>query len=70
MVVDMAGRTNRAKRPPVASDAIVVLDLCCRLKSQVLMPVIRRHPTNQRGACRLAERAAGGVIRVGSGCRR
>ena len=26
MVVDMAGRTNRAKRPPVPSDAIVVLE--------------------------------------------
>ena len=68
MVVDMAGRTNRAKRPPVASDAIVVLDLCCRLKSQVLMPVIRRHPTNQRGACCLGEaRRRWGVIRVGMG---
>ena len=55
MVINMAGRANRAKRPPVASDAIVVLDLCCRLKAQVLMPVIRRHPTYQLGACCLGE---------------
>ena len=53
MVIDMTRRANRAKRPPIASDAIVILDLRRRLKGQVLMPVIRRHPANQRGAGRL-----------------
>ena len=53
MVIDMTRRANRAKRPPFASDAIVIFDLRRRLKGQVLMPVIRRHPANQRGAGRL-----------------
>ena len=65
MVINMAGRANRAKRPPVTRDAIVVLDLCCRLKGQVLMLIICRHPTNQRGASRFRQtRRRRGVVRV------
>ena len=59
MVIDVAGGTNRAQCPAGTRDAIVVLDLVYRLKSQILMPVIGRHPANRRGTGGLSQTRRG-----------